>query len=120
VAYTVSSIGKAAFKGNRTLKSITIGSNITEIYDSAFERCRKLRYLVIGSGVRYIGKNAFRKCSALKQMTVRTKLLKKRNIGANAFLGIKKSCSVIVPSQKLKLYKKVFPKKGLPKKCNMR
>ena len=47
--YRVCRIGKNAFKNNKSIKKIIIGSDVTKIEKNAFKRCNKLRYVVIKS-----------------------------------------------------------------------
>ena len=56
--YTVRVIADNAFKGNTTLKNLTIGYEITKIGESAFENCTNLNIINI-NGTPIIGMNAF-------------------------------------------------------------
>lgn len=87
IDYKVTSIGKNAFKNNKKLKKITIGSNITKINAGAFNGCKNLKII-----------------------TIKTKNLK--SIGKNAFKGIKVNAKIKVPSSKLKKYQKLCKNKG--------
>lgn len=91
VSYKVTSIAKNAFKNNKKLKKITIGSNIT-----------------------VIGANAFAGCKNLK--TVQIKSQKLKTVGKNAFKGIHKKAVFKVPAKKLKTYKKLLNSKAGIKK----
>ena len=86
--YKVTEIGNNAFKGNKNLTQITVGSNVKKI-----------------------GKSAFEKCAKLKKITVKSKVLK--SVGKQAVKGINKKCVIKVPKQKLAAYKKLFKGKGL-------
>ena len=81
--YQVTSIAKKGFYSHYTLKSVTIGSNVTTIGESAFQDCEKL-----------------------KKITIQSKNL--QSIGKNAFRGIAKNAVIEVPKGKLKEYKKLF------------
>lgn len=83
VSYKVTSIAKNAFKGNKKLKKVTIGSGVTSIGANAFSGCKSLKTIVIKS----------------------TKL---KTVGKNAFKGINKKAVIKVPAKKLKAYKKLF------------
>ena len=48
-----------AFRGSRTLSSITIPSSVKRIEDRAFYGCTSLKSVKIGEGVTYIGEEAF-------------------------------------------------------------
>lgn len=87
IIYKVTSISKNAFKNNKKVKKITIGSNITSINANAFSGCKKL-----------------------KTITVKSKNIK--SIGKNAFKGINAKAKIKVPSSKLTKYKKLFAGKG--------
>ena len=85
VKYKVTSIGKKAFKGNKKLKKVTIGSNVQKIGSAAFSKCKKL-----------------------KKVTIKSNVLKK--VAKGSFKGVKKSCKIKVPKAKKKAYKKMFKK----------
>ena len=80
--YKVTSIASNAFKGNKTVKRITIGANIKTIPTNAFKNCRNLKRVVIGKNVTKIGAKAFYGCKSLTQVVMPAKLTV---IGANAF-----------------------------------
>ena len=91
--YKVTKIDDNAFKGNKTVTNITIGSN-----------------------VKTIGKNAFKGCKKLKTITIKSKTLTDKKISKKAFKGISKKTVFKVPKKKLAAYKKLFKKKGLSSK----
>lgn len=97
VKYKVTSIAKNAFKGNKKLTKVTIGSNIETI-----------------------GKNAFNGCKNLKTVTIKSKKLTSKSVGNGAFKGINKKATVKVPKGKAASYKKLFKKKGLPSKAKVK
>lgn len=107
-SYKVTSIADRAFANNKKITKIVIGDNITKIGDKAFKNCTNLKYVLIGSGVRSIGREAFRGCKKLKRVTVKTKLLKKKKVGKNAFKGIAKKAVFKIPKKKAKSYKTIF------------
>lgn len=88
VTYKVISISKDTFKGNKRLKKVTIGKNVTKI-----------------------NANAFNGCKNLKNITVKSTQIK--TVGKNAFKGINAKAKIKVPKSKLRYYKKLFAKKGL-------
>ena len=88
--YAVTDIAANAFKGNTTLTSVAIGSNVTSIGKQAFLNCKKLKKIVIQSAKLTAGK-----------------------LGAKAFKGISSKAVIKVPKAKLKAYKKFFKKKGI-------
>lgn len=97
VTFKVTSIGDEAFKGNTTVKEITVGSNIAEIGDKAFWGC-----------------------SGLRVLKITTTKLKLSNIGSQAFKKLSSKLVIKAPKSKLKTYKKIFQKKGLNKKVRFK
>ena len=91
--YKVTKVSDNAFKGNKTVTSITIGSNIQTI-----------------------GKNAFKGCKKLKTIIIQSKTLMDKKISKKAFKGISKKTVIKVPKKKLAAYKKLLKKKGLSSK----
>lgn len=88
---------------------------VTAISNKAFKNNKKLKSVTIGSNVKTIGKEAFSGCKALKKLTVKSKVVKKVN--KNAFKGIHKTAKIKLPklnSKKFNSYKKKFMKKGQP------
>lgn len=68
----------------KTLKSIVIGENITEISDWLFVNCDKLESVVIPQNVNKIGAHAFSYCKKLKSISLPSGL---ETIGVAAFKG---------------------------------
>lgn len=64
----ISSIGRGAFDGCTTLRSITIGNSVVSIGDGAFSGCSSLESVTVGDGVESIGFRAFAGCRALKRL----------------------------------------------------
>lgn len=87
--YPVVSIAAKAFANHRSLKSVTIGKNVTSI-----------------------GKKAFYNCKKLKKITIRTGKLTKRNVGSKAFSGIHAKAVFKVPRNKRSQYKKIIWSRG--------
>lgn len=57
--YTVTKIGKSAFRDNDTISTITLPSTLTEIDDYAFYRLGRVNEVTIPFSVTRIGKSAF-------------------------------------------------------------
>ena len=91
--YKVSSIKDKAFAGNKKIKSVVIGKNIT-----------------------VVGSKAFYKCKNLKKIVIKTVKLNNKTVGSKVFFGIHKKASVKVPKKKAKVYRTWLPKKGIKKK----
>lgn len=66
--YTVTRIGKAAFKELDSVKYASVASGIRVIESEAFAGCKELLYIDLGSGVIKIGDSAFSECSALREI----------------------------------------------------
>lgn len=113
----IKTIGDNAFSGCKALKTFPTLSKLTSLGAGAFKNCVKLAEFTIGTAVKSIGKNAFNGCSALKKITVKTKKLTEKNVGAAAFKGIHKKAVFKCPAKKLKAYKKLFIKRGAPETC---
>ena len=94
----VTSISKCAFKNNRRLKKVVIGSNVTAIGTKAFSGCKNLTSVTIGKNVVPIGAGAFSNCTKLTSLTIPSKVTK---IGSNAFSGCKKLKKLDIKSRKL-------------------
>jgi len=112
----ITSIKANAFKGNKKLKKVTIGSNVTTIGDKAFYQASSLKEVVISSNVKKIGKQVFANNKKLKKITIKTKKLTKKSVGKNAFKGIHAKAIITVPAKKLTSYKKLLKERGVGKK----
>ncbi len=85
--YKVTQIASNALKGNKKVKTVSIGSNVTKIGSKAFYKAKKLTNIVVKSK-------------------------KLKSVGKKALSGISSKAVIRVPSSKLKKYKKVFKGKG--------
>ncbi len=92
--FKVTAIGNKAFKNNKNLKQVVIGTNVTSIGTSAFEGDAKL--------------------ATVKINTTRLKTVKEK-----ALKGIAKKAEIKVPKGKTKAYKKLLKKGGLPAKAKI-
>ena len=142
ITLKVTSIGKNAFKGCGKLSKIVIGKNVTSIGTTAFYGCKALTKVTIGKGVKTIGAGAFRGCvnltsvsipakvaiigknafygdRKLKTIKILTSKLTSKNVGANAFKGIRANAVIRVPKKKLTVYRKFLKTKGIGKKVKV-
>jgi len=87
VTYKVTTIAKNTFKGNKTVKKVTIGKNITKIEANAFKNCKNLTTIVIKSD-------------------------KLTSVAKNALSGTNKKLVIKVPAKKVSAYQKLFSGKG--------
>lgn len=86
---------------------------VTKIKDKAFKGNKKLKTVIIGKNITTIGKSAFDGCKNLKSVTIKTTKLTDKKVGSKAFKGIHAKAKVKVPKAKLKAYKKILKKKGI-------
>ena len=111
VKYYVTSVGKAAFKGNKKATKVYIGKKVKAIKANAFAKMKKLKTVVINSKIlRSIGKSAFAKDKKLRKIIVKSTKLK--SVGKKAFKGVSKKCKIKVPKNKKKAYKKTLKSGG--------
>lgn len=120
VTYKVTSIADKAFRNNKKVTNITVGTNVKSIGRSAFEKCTKLKTVTVGKNVTKIGKNAFGGCKNLKRLTIKSAKLTKKGLASGSFKGITKKTVVKVPKGKVKAYKKLLQSKGLDKKVKVK
>lgn len=112
--YKVTAVGASAFKNNKKVTSVVIGSNVKTIGKNAFAGCAKLKKVTVkGNRLTQIGSKAFMNCKKLTTITIKSKVLKKA--GAGALKGISKKAIIKVPKAKRKAYTKLFAKKGQSK-----
>ena len=91
VTYKVTAITDKAFKGNKNLTTVTIGSNVTKIGKEAFSGCKNLKKITVTAGkLKTISKNAFKGINKKATITVKgtkkaktalKKQLKKKSTG---------------------------------------
>ena len=58
-SYTLTHIGRSAFRYCSSLTSVTIPNSVTSIGDRAFDGCSSLKSVAIPQSVTHIGTNAF-------------------------------------------------------------
>lgn len=110
------SVVKPAKKTEKTIRiptTVKISGRtykVTAIEAKAFKNNKKLTTVKVGTNVRSIGKEAFAGCSRLKRITITSKKLTK--VGSKALRGIYKKAVVKVPASKVKKYKTLFKSKG--------
>ncbi len=98
--YKVTSVGKAALKNSKKLKTVKLGKNVKKIGQQAFYGCTKLTNVSLGKNVTAIGANAFNKCIALTIITIPSRVNK---IGTKAFYQCRKLRYFMVKTNKLTL-----------------
>ena len=83
---------------------------VTDIAKNAFKNNKKLTKVTVGTNVTAIGASAFMGAGRLKTIIIKGKTLKK--VGKNALKGVNAKCKIKVPKKQLKSYEKKFKKKG--------
>lgn len=114
-SYTVISIAKRAFSGDRMLKTVTIGKNVETIGINAFYNCKKLKEITIPSKVKKVGARAFANCKKLSKITIKSKKLKAETVGKQAFKSGYLRPIVMLPPKYKSAYKKVLRARGMSK-----
>ena len=86
---------------------------VTSISANAFKNNKRLRKVTIGSNVKKIGKSAFSGCKSLRTIYLKTKVL--TSVGKSALKGISSKAKIQSPKGKKKAYTKLFKNKGQKK-----
>ncbi len=124
IGSNIKTIGTRAFYGCSSLTTVTMGANVTTIGNSAFQNCTSLKKFTIPKNVSKIGSKAFMGCKKLLNMTIKTTKLTEKNVGKKAFTKMGssnyKKTKVKVPKKKLKVYKKMLVKRGLSKQAKVK
>ncbi len=85
---------------------------VTAVADKALAGNKKVKKVVLGVNVTSVGKNAFAKCKNLKKIEVKSSRWSKKSVGKNAFKGTSKKLVVKVPKKMTSAYKKYVKGKG--------
>ena len=96
-----------------TVKLNGYSFKVTAISDKAFKNQKKLKKVILGSNVKKVGKESFKGCKKLKNVTISSKVLK--SIGKDAFKNTEKRIKVTVPKKKYSSYKKMLKKANISK-----
>ncbi|MBQ2954150.1 MAG: leucine-rich repeat domain-containing protein [Clostridia bacterium] len=81
---TVGTIWNNAFRGCKTLTSVSIPGSVKSIYWAAFRNCTALTDVIIAEGVEALYNEAFQGCKALRSVTLPASL---KTIGLHVFDG---------------------------------
>lgn len=88
-----------------------ISYSVTSVCERAFRSNKRVKKVSLGSRVDKIGKEAFANCRNIKVLYIYSPRLKASDIGENAFKGINKRVKISVPKAKMKEYKELFREK---------
>ena len=91
--------------------------NVTKISANAFRNNRVMKSLTIGSNVTTIGANAFYGCKNLNTVVIKTAKLTSKTVGANAFAKTGAKPVVTVPAKQFNTYKTLLRSKGISTKA---
>ena len=83
--YNVKTIGKNAFKDNKSIIEVVIANGIETINESAFQNCDQLKKITLPKTLGTIKSSAFSGCSRLTKITLPESVT---SIGMDAFTGI--------------------------------
>jgi uncharacterized protein YjdB len=113
VTYKVVSVADNAVQKNKKVTTITLGKNVTSIGKNAFKGCTSLKTVNIkSSSFTKIGANAFSGDKKLTTVKLTSTKLTSKSVGKNAFKGTNKKLTIKVPKKKVSSYKKYFKNKG--------
>lgn len=119
IGSNVSKISKNAFSGAVKLKTVTMGQNVTEVGAYAFKGCKVLTGITLPAKTTKIGDQAFSGCKKLKTITIKASKITSKKLSKNAFKGITKVTTIKVPKKKVSSYQKLFKSKGLSSKVKV-
>ena len=69
-SYKVTAIDSNAFKDNKYIQTVTIGSNVTSIGNNAFDGCSNLSKVSGGAKLKTIGSKAFARCPKISSFKI--------------------------------------------------
>lgn len=67
---TVKALKRNLFRGNESIKSVTVPLGVSEIGEEAFALCTSLTTVTLPDSVQTLGSDLFRDCSSLKNVTL--------------------------------------------------
>jgi len=105
IEYTVTSIGKDAFRGCSKLLSIEIPRTVTTIQENAFSGCSGLKTIEIPNTITSIGGGAFSSCTGLTSIDIPSSVT---SLGSGVFSNCTGLTSVDIPNSVTDLGGNVF------------
>lgn len=91
----VTSIAPGAFRGNKTIKTVTVPDTVKTIGEYAFAECTALEKMLLPNTVTEIGRGAFSNCIKLAELNLGTALV---TIKAEAFWNCTRLTTVSFPA----------------------
>ena len=85
-----------AFRGDRSMRSITLPAGLTSVGERAFYRCSSLTSIALPAGLTSLGRGAFYDCSSMTSIALPAGLL---NLGDDAFRGCSSMTSIELPAR---------------------
>ena len=108
-SFKVTEVSAGAYKNNKAISSVKVGSNVEKVGENAFKGASKLTKVdLCKSQVKTIGKNAFSGAKKLDDIRLNGDTIK--TIGKNAFKDVKKNCTIVISAKNKTTYKKVVKK----------
>ena len=101
----VTEIATFAFKGCRSIKTVTIPQSVTSVGASAFSDCASIEKVVMGNGVIEIGTSAFSNCIALVDVELSNNVAV---IGASAFYACSSLANMRIPDSVVTIGSEAF------------
>ena len=108
--YSVTSIGKEAFKNNSTITSVSIPYGISSIGNDAFRSCYKLASVSLPNSLNTINSDAFCYCTSLKEVVLPSNVTL---VGTRAFYGCTELTSVTLNNKLNYINSYAFENTGL-------
>ncbi len=108
--YSVTNIGKEAFKDCTDLYSVNIAKSVTKIGAYVFSGCTNLGSIIIPNGVEFIEKYTFYDCSKLSSVTIPSSVTK---IGEDAFAKCASLIEIEIPNSVISIGYEAFCLSGI-------
>ena len=83
----VREIGRGAFAGCTTLKTLTVEQGVRTVGMNAFEGCTGLEEVVLPGSLTFVEKDAFRDCGSLREITM-PGIIRAGQVREDAFAGV--------------------------------
>ena len=94
-----------SFQNCKTLQTINVPKNMTDIYYNVFRNCTKLKSIILPESIVTLGTNTFNGCTSLKEVTVLNPDPSKIELGTGLFTGVTlSSATLYVPEGSKSLY----------------